>query len=138
MKFMLPGLLFAFVVALACSCQSDQELEFKRYYASGKAVYQSHCQNCHAANGEGLGTLIPPLTDAAYIRSNKGSLTCMINNGMQQPLLINKKAYYQKMPPSGLAPVDIAEVITYFTNSFGNKLGTYTTQQVNHDLTACQ
>ncbi|WP_460678746.1 c-type cytochrome [Mucilaginibacter koreensis] len=138
MKFLIPGLLFAFVMAIACSCQSEQELEFKRYYTSGKVVYQSHCQNCHAANGEGLGTLIPPLTDAAYIKSNKSSLTCIINNGMQQPLLINKKSYYQKMPPSGLAPVEIAEVITYITNSFGNKLGTYTTGQVNHDLAACQ
>src|SRR5205823_6084443 len=138
MKVWLPVLFLTFIIAaISTSCQSDQDIEFKRYYSSGRAVYLSHCQNCHGANGEGLGTLMPPLNDTAYLKKNKGNLACMVNNGIQQPLLVKQKLYYQKMPPSGLAPIDIAEVLTYITNSFGNKLGTYTVGQANKDLAAC-
>ncbi len=136
MKWMLSALLLVFVVVMA-ACQSDQEIEFARYYSSGKAAYQSHCQNCHGVDGAGLGNLIPPLTDSAYLKKNKGSLTCLIYNGITQPVMVNQKIYTQKMPPSGLAPVELAEVITFVTNSFGNKQGAYTTDQANKALAAC-
>jgi mono/diheme cytochrome c family protein len=48
------------LVVILISCQSQDELEFKRYYTTGKVVYQSKCQNCHGDNGEGLSALMPP------------------------------------------------------------------------------
>ncbi len=54
--------------ALIYSCQSDSTIEFKRYYSAGALVYQSHCQNCHGMNGEGLAALIPPLTDTSSLK----------------------------------------------------------------------
>lgn len=137
MKSILPALLLAAIIFMA-ACQSDQEIEFRRYYTSGKIIYQNRCQNCHGADGVGLGTLIPPLTDTAFIKHNKSNLACIAYNGLAQTIIVNHKVYTQKMPPQGLAPVEIAEVITYITNSFGNKQHTYNTEQANKDLALCK
>ena len=42
------------------------------------------------------------------------------------------------MPANDLAPVEIAEVLTYINNSFGNKMGIITLQQANDDLLKCR
>ncbi|MEO8887480.1 MAG: c-type cytochrome [Mucilaginibacter sp.] len=128
------GLLLAVLVA----CQSEDALEFSRYYSSGKVVYQSRCQNCHGDKGEGLSALIPPLTDSVYLKANKQQLACMVKYGMNAPITINKKAFYNKMPLTDLAPVEIAEVLTYVNNSFGNKMGVVTTAMAEGDLKNCK
>ncbi|MFD2146934.1 hypothetical protein [Mucilaginibacter antarcticus] len=42
------------------------------------------------------------------------------------------------MPAVDLAPIEIAQVLTYITNSFGNNLGLITGQDVEVDLKACK
>jgi mono/diheme cytochrome c family protein len=130
--------LLLFVMGLVYSCQNDDELEFKRYYTSGMLIYQTKCQNCHGAKGEGLSALIPPLTDSVYLRKNRAKLPCIIKYGLKELISVDKKAYDGQMPANvDAAPVHIAEVLTYINNSFGNKLGVTTTQQVNLDLNNC-
>jgi len=126
------------VIALTLSCQSEQEIDFKRYYSAGSLVFQQHCQNCHGNSGEGLSALMPPLTDSTFLRKNKSDLACYLQNGVSSPIKVANKVYDNKMPPSGLSPVEIAEVLTYVTNSFGNKLGTINTETVQKDLKNCQ
>jgi len=128
------GLLLAILVA----CQGEEQLEFKRYYTSGKVHYQSKCQNCHGDRGEGLSALIPPLTDSVYLRANKNQLACIVKYGLNAPITVNKKAFIGKMPLTDMAPVEIAEVLTYINNSFGNKMGVVTTKMVEDDLKGCK
>lgn len=123
---------------LIYSCQNDQELMYIRYYTAGKIVYQNRCQNCHGENGQGLSALIPPLTDTAYLTKNKHQLACTVKNGLKDMLLINGKPFEGAMPANDIPPVEIAEVLTYVTNSFGNKAGTITSQHVADDLKACK
>ena len=121
------------------SCQSESEIEYKRYYTIGKSVYQNQCKNCHAENGEGLGGLIPSLQKADYLSKNKIKLACMVQNGLQGLIVVNGKFYNGKMPAqTQLAPIEIAEVITYITNSFGNKQGVYGLEKVSLDLGKCE
>jgi len=120
------------------SCQSESEIEYKRYYTIGKSVYQNQCQNCHAENGEGLAGLIPSLQKADYLSKNKSKLACMVQNGLQGLIVVNGKFYNGKMPAqTQLAPIEIAEVITYITNSFGNNQGVYGLEKVSLDLENC-
>lgn len=120
------------------SCQSESELEYQHYYTIGKSVYQTQCQNCHAENGEGLGGLIPGLQKADYLSKNKNKLACIIQNGQQGLIVVNGKFYNGKMPSqTQLAPIEIAEVITYITNTFGNKHGVYGLEKVTADLGKC-
>jgi mono/diheme cytochrome c family protein len=126
------------LIVFAVSCQNEEQLEFTHYYSSGKLTYQAKCQNCHGANGEGLHGLIPPLTDSAYLKLNKATLACAIKYGLKGKLSISNRSYEGEMPASDLAPVDIAGVLTYVTNSFTNKMGLVTSQQVEIDLAKCK
>jgi len=140
MKRFWVGLIpFAFILsAFFYSCQSEAELEYQHYYTIGKSVYQTNCQNCHAENGEGLGDLIPGLQKADYLSKNKNKLACLIQNGQQGLIVVNGKFYNGKMPSQAqLAPIEIAEVITYVTNTFGNKQGVYGLERVTADLGRC-
>jgi mono/diheme cytochrome c family protein len=125
------------VIALV-ACNTDAELEFKRYYSSGSLIYQSRCQNCHGKNGEGLQALIPPLTDTAYLKANKKNLACIVKYGMKGTISLANKFYQGEMPPNDISPVEVAEVLTYVTNSFGNKMGTVTSEHVVEDLKGCR
>jgi mono/diheme cytochrome c family protein len=138
MKFKLIAALLVVMAALAYSCQSESEIEYMRYYTSGQELYKARCQNCHGAQGEGLAALIPPLTDSDYLKKNKTKLACYVQNGLQLPILVNGKAYNGQMPASGLAPIEIAQVLTYVQNSFGNKMGLHNVEQVNKELGKCE
>ncbi len=133
------GILFIIVIAVTTvSCQSDEKIEFNRYYSAGSVIYQTKCQNCHGAHGEGLAALIPPLTDQAYLKTNRATLACFVKNGLKGKITIGYKTFEGEMPVTDLAPIEIAEVLTYITNSFGSKLGTINSGQVNNDLTNCK
>lgn len=127
------------MAVLFFSCQSDTQLEYSRYYTGGSVIYKDRCQNCHGADGQGLLALIPPLTDAAYLKQNKTSLACITKYGLKNKMIIvANKPFDGAMPATDLAPIDVAKVLTYVTNSFGNKGGTITSQQVVADLKNCK
>ena len=133
----ITGISFLLLI-LVVSCQNAQDIEFARYYSSGSLLYQSHCQNCHGAKGEGLNALIPPITDTVFIKNNVHLLPCLVKNGLRGKLTINKRDFTEKMPPNDLAPIEIANVLTYVANSFGNKRGTINVAQVETDLNNCR
>ncbi|TWR31339.1 cytochrome c [Mucilaginibacter pallidiroseus] len=138
MKFKVIALLVAFI-SLIAACKSDEQQEFMRYYNGGNLLYKQHCQNCHGAQGQGLSQLIPPLTDSVYLKTNREKLSCLVNYGIEENVVvINKKAYQGSMPATDLPPVDIAKVLTYINNSFGNKLGLINVETVEKHLAACK
>ena len=126
------------LMILLYACQSEDDLEFKRYYTTGNVIYQNKCQNCHGANGQGLSALIPPLTDSVYLKVNKTNLACYVKYGLKGEVKLAGKTFNDAMPANDMASVDIAEVLTYITNSFGNKMGVVTSQQVDDDLKNCK
>ena len=129
----------ALLAGLIISCQGGDTLEFNRYYSEGSVVYQTHCQNCHGAHGEGLNGLIPPLTDSVFLKNNLHQLPCLVQNGLDGKITIGKRVFEGKMPAAaGLANIEIAQALTYITNSFGNKLGIVNVEMVNGDLGKCR
>lgn len=127
------------ISAVFHSCQNEEGINYKRYYVNGKGIYEKNCQSCHGADGKGLGTLYPPLNDSLYLRQNKNKLACIIKNGQNEPIQINNVPFDGNMPANpNLADIDIAQVIVYITNSFGNKQGFYSDQQVLNDLNNCK
>jgi mono/diheme cytochrome c family protein len=138
MKFKIIGFIAFALIILALSCQNDGQVEFNRYYSGGSQIYQSHCQNCHGVKGEGLKALIPPLTDSGYLNSNKTLLACYVKNGLKGKITIHNKTFEEEMPSSDLSPIEIAKVLTYVTNSFGNKMGTINLEQATADLGKCK
>jgi mono/diheme cytochrome c family protein len=132
------GAIAAVIILFIVSCQSDENIEFKRYYSSGALVYQSHCQNCHGVKGEGLSALIPPLTDSIYLKNNKNALACYITAGLKGQITIKGQTFDDAMPANDLSPLEVAQVLTYIGNSFGNKLNTINEQEVQANLAKCK
>ncbi|MNS63396.1 Cytochrome c-552 precursor [compost metagenome] len=121
------------------ACSNPKEIKEKQYYAEGMYLYQKYCQNCHMENGKGLGELIPPLAQSDYLFNNMSDLACMIKNGKQGKMIVNGKSYDGIMPGyNNLSSIEIAEIITYVTNSWGNKSSTYSIKQVEEDLKKCK
>jgi mono/diheme cytochrome c family protein len=105
------------------SCQSAEQIQQDIYYTNGRDLYIQKCQNCHGANGEGLAKLYPALTDSVRMEALKHQLPALIKHGKND------------MPAAEeMANIDIAQVIVYITNTFGNKQGMYTPEQVAKDL----
>ena len=138
MKLKIIAGIVSLLFLLIVSCQSDEQMEFNRYYSSGSLIYQNHCQNCHGTNGEGLQGLIPSLKDSVYLRSNKSTLACLVKYGLKKNVTILKRSYDSEMPPNDLAPIQIANVLTYITNSFGNNMGTINSDEVDAGLGKCK
>ncbi|MGX5690749.1 c-type cytochrome [Arcticibacter tournemirensis] len=125
--------------AVIGSCQSETDLNYARYYTNGKQLYDTYCQNCHGADGNGLQQLIPPLSDTLFLRKNRDRLACIIKNGMDEKIMVNGKEYNALMPPNPQLPdIDIAAIITYITNSFGNKQGLYDQTEATQALKKCE
>ena len=126
------------IAATALSCQDANRIQYDMYYANGRDLYIQHCQNCHGAKGEGLAKLAPPLTDTTFLRANKKKVACWIKNGVSEPMVVAGEKYEGKMPDHNFANIDIAQIIVYVTNTFGNKHGNYTQNEVASDLADCK
>ncbi|MHA4895579.1 c-type cytochrome [Pedobacter sp. PWIIR3] len=134
-------ILFAFTIVIAAtalSCQDAGRLQYDMYYTNGRDLYIQHCQNCHGAKGEGLAALAPPLTDTVYLKTNKSKIACFIKNGLSDTITVNGMQYDGKMPAENFANIDIAQLTVYITNTFGNKQGNYSQEQVATDLANCK
>lgn len=131
------GCFFA-AVSIIASCQSEQQVNYNRYYAAGAAVYQSNCQNCHGSQGEGLAALIPPLTDSVFLKANRHKIACYLENGLKGKITVHNHEFDGIMPSTGLSPIEIAQVLTYVTNSFGNKSGLIDNDDIEQDLKGCE
>lgn len=132
--------LFCLAIAVCVNaCQSASEIELAKYISNGKDIYQAKCQNCHGANGEGLGELSPPLTDTTFLKINKQKIACYIKHGANEEMIVNGISYHDKMPGfTELHTIDIAQLTVYITNAFGNNQGMYTQDQVAEDLANCK
>jgi cytochrome c oxidase subunit 2 len=85
--------------------------------AKGESVYQSNCLACHQAGGEGIPAAGFPALKASKIATGPvaGHLDIVLNGGKQNPAMA---AYGPQ-----LSDVDLAAVITYERNAFGNDTG---------------
>lgn len=115
------------------------EMRFKQYMVQGKRIYLSKCASCHKADGSGMQKLYPPLAKADYLAKNLDKSICMIRTGYSDPIVVNGIEYDMAMPPfKKLSPLEIAEVMTYIGNKWGNKMGFIEVNKVERTLQNCQ
>mgnify|MGYP000208989358 CR=1 FL=1 len=138
-KYIIYSIFLFSVVAVIISCQNQETIDLQNYMSNGKDIYNAKCQNCHGENGEGLGQLAPPLTDSVFLKTNKENLACIIKNGTNEKITIHGKDYQEKMPGfPELADIDVAQVMVYVTNSFGNHQGFVPYSKVSTQLQNCR
>ncbi|MBW4891860.1 cytochrome c [Mucilaginibacter sp. HMF5004] len=126
------------IITVISSCQSEGDQLFDRYYTSGSLLYKQHCENCHGVNGDGLASLIPSFKDSVYLKNNINKLACIVRNGLGDTITVAGKTYTAKMPAQdNLSAIEVAEILTYVTNSFGNKMGVIDAPKVDKDWAGC-
>jgi len=89
--------------------------------AAGAEVYNAICIACHQSNGMGVDGAFPPLAGSDYLMSDPTRAIGTIINGLQGPVTVNGVEFNGVMPPQpSLSDDDIANVLTYALNSWGN------------------
>lgn len=97
----------------------------------GKQVYLQVCLACHMATAIGVEGMNPPLIKTKFVLGDKSTLVKIVLNGMTGDLDIDGDTYHGVMAPhSELTDQQIADVLTYVRNSFGNKASVVTPAQV--------
>jgi len=109
-------------------CSSPTAAAMKR----GELIYAKTCLPCHQADGSGVPGLNPPLRNSPYVNGEPAKLIGIVINGLSDGVQINDEDYTNPMPPFGKAlnDNDIADVLTYIRNNFGNKATAMTADQV--------
>ncbi len=99
--------------------------------ARGKKVYEQYCLTCHQVDGSGVPHLNPPLIKTSFVLGDKPALVQVILKGMQSSVPIDDEYYSNNMPPHNfLKDQEIADVLTYVRNNFGNKASVVTAAEV--------
>lgn len=94
-----------------------KEIQIER----GKGVFMQTCFVCHQMEGQGIPGQIPPLAKADYLMADKERSIRIVLQGMTGEVEVNGKKYNGVMTPlNNLSDPEIANVLTYVRNSFGN------------------
>ena len=99
----------------------------KEQFVAGHEIYfrDAHCATCHMPDGKGLDPAFPPLANSKWVGGDPERLIKLTLHGLMGPFDLNGKKYTGLVPmtPFGglLKDDEIAAVLTYVRNNFGNK-----------------
>lgn len=129
MKLYSTLLLFALSLT-ACNSQDKKlTLELSKSIEKGALVYQDFCVNCHMTSGEGVPKAFPPLANSDYLKNKREASLRAIKYGQKGEIVVNGVTYKGAMSPLGLNNEEVANVMNYISNSWGNKNDTLTTSE---------
>ncbi len=118
-------------VAQATARAKEGKLDKESQIAAGKALFGGTCSTCHQPNGEGIENVFPPLAKSDYLNADKKRAIGIPINGLTGSMTVNGKVYNSVMPPmSNLADDEIANILTYVFNSWGNSGAVVTQEEV--------
>lgn len=88
---------------------------------AGKALFEGTCSACHQGTGLGIEAVFPPLANSDYLMADAKRSIEIVLRGLQGPIAVNGKPFNSVMPPmSQLNDDEVAHILTYVRNSFGN------------------
>ena len=112
--------------------ESDLEL-----YHLGKSIYakDGYCATCHQVDGKGIKSAgFPPLKGTQWVLGDEERLIKITLNGVMGKMEVMEKSYSGKVPMMAFGSLlndrEIAGVLTYVRNSFGNKAAAISPEKV--------
>lgn len=97
-----------------------QDTPLQQSMQRGKEVYADFCVTCHMENGEGVPMVFPPLAQSDYLINNRTESIRGIKYGQSGELVVNGVTYNSVMMNMGLEDEEVANVMNYILNSWGN------------------
>ena len=98
----------------------QQNKPLKESIARGNEIYNDFCVQCHLENGEGVAGIFTPLSNSDYLMNNIRESIYGLKYGMEGPIKVNGELYDGIMVSQGLDNDEIADVMNYILNSWGN------------------
>ncbi|WP_018969802.1 c-type cytochrome [Rubritalea marina] len=94
------------------------------YMKKGAALYKN-CASCHGPGGAGNGAVFPPLAGSEWVEGSGVVPALTIIHGLNGQIKVAGATYNGAMPAmaDGWSDFDVAALIYYIQNSFGNKVG---------------
>lgn len=110
--------------------------------ASGEALYQ-RCVTCHQANGQGTPGAFPPLAGSEFANASNPAVPIrVLLHGLQGPITVKGTQYNSVMPAYGtgveMSDDEIAAVLTYVRQSWGNASGAVKAEDVARERAAAR
>lgn len=88
----------------------------------GQATFIGICSTCHQREGQGLGSVFPPLASSDFLMADEERSIRLVIQGLTGPIQVNGAEFNGVMPPfANLTDHEIADVLTYVRGSFGNE-----------------
>lgn len=89
---------------------------------NGKSLYEDFCLRCHMPDGQGQIGIIPPLAKSDFLfKHMEESIKAIKFGGIDGEITVNGVKYNSKMEKMGLYDDEIADIMNYTLNSWGNK-----------------
>jgi mono/diheme cytochrome c family protein len=101
--------------------------------SAGKKVFTEKCQVCHQESGLGVPGTFPPLAGSDYMLADKMRAVKQAIYGSKTPITVNGVQYPGKIMTvfeKELTDQQVVDVVNYVLNSWGNKVGTVTLDDV--------
>jgi nitrite reductase (NO-forming) len=118
-RWMILSVLFLFVFSAVAFIQPAN---LTKSIANGKNVYANNCINCHMENGKGMEGAFPPVAKSDFLKRPPKDLINVILKGQSGEIKVNGVMYNLMMPAQDyLSDEEIADVLNYINNSWGNK-----------------
>lgn len=118
-------------VSAAVQASKQGTLTKAQQIEAGSILFKGTCSTCHQDNGQGLADVFPPLAKSDFLTSNPKRAVEIVMNGLNGPVTVNGKQYNSVMPPmSQLNDDEVANILTYVLNSWGNTGPAITAAQV--------
>jgi mono/diheme cytochrome c family protein len=130
-------ILFSASLLLACNSKQKKDQSFlnseeisisntpeqetvSESYARGKEVFSDFCMTCHLPSGKGIPGNFPPLDGSDWLTDKKTESLKAIKFGLSGPIEVNGEKYNNVMAALGLSDQEVADVMNYISNSWGN------------------
>lgn len=98
--------------------------------ARGKLLYLQSCVMCHQGQGQGTPGSIPPVAKSDFLSANRERVIKALCEGMSGTIMVNGVTYNGFMPPAVLNDQQVADLLTFVLNSWGNNGGSVQSQEV--------
>ena len=99
--------------------------------SDGEGLYNANCAACHQPTGQGLTGAFPPLANSDYLMKDRSRAIATVIEGLSGEIEVNDQPFNAVMPGMGhLSDAEIAAILTYVTNSWGNEASAFNTDEV--------
>jgi nitrite reductase (NO-forming) len=118
-------------VSVATAAAASGTLTLEQQVKAGGALFNGTCSACHQASGAGLPGVFPPLAKSDFLAADPKRAIGIVTHGFTGKVTVNGQQYDSVMPPmTQLNDDEVANILTYVLNSWGNPGGQISTGDV--------